>query len=422
MKQSLATETLNYDVVVVGGGPAGIAAALESARSGAKTAVIERYGALGGNMTLGCVGPLMGAVSSGSIAWEIQGEINEAIDIERAKYVFVKKLAEAGVDVYLQTLLFDVVTQDGSIKSVLTAGKSGRLSFSAKLYVDATGDGDLAAYAGCQYEYGREADGLLQPVSLMFIIGGVDPEQKLVCQHEEHHTLLSNGKDYLQMCKDACASGELPATVNIVRLYHRKNPTERMVNATQANGINPLSAADLYRAELDLRTQTEIILQFLKSKVPGFENSRIIQGAGTMGVRESRRIIGDYILQDKDIISGRKFPDVAVHNALFSIDIHNPSGAGQSETDGRPHRAQPYDIPFSCMRPLGINNLYTAGRCISGTHRSHASYRVMRICMAMGQAAGAAAAMAAAKGCGTRELNTSDVQKHLMDRGVKLFD
>jgi hypothetical protein len=411
-----------YEVVVAGGGPAGIAAALESARTGARTALIERYGSLGGNLTEGCVGPMMGDVAGGGMVEEIEAAIGTSVNREHAKAYFIRTLTDAGVDVFLQTMVLDAEVSDGRITAVLTQGKGGLARFIAALYVDATGDGDLAYFAGCPYDMGRDGDGLVQPVSLMFVIGGIDPEQTLICQHEEHHTLLSNGLDYLQMCKDACAAGELPPSINIVRLYAMARPDERMVNATQANRIRPLDDRDIRRAEYELRTQIEQVVTFLRRRVPGFEQIYVVDGASTLGVRESRRIRGDYILRAEDLIAGKKFPDAAVHNANFSIDIHNPDGAGQSETEGLPHQAKPYDIPFGCMRPLGIQNLFTAGRCISGTHRAHASYRVMRICIAMGQAVGASAALAALEGKTTRELDIPMVQRHLMAHGVNLFD
>lgn len=425
-RRSGERQSLRYDVVIAGGGPAGIAAALESARSGAKTALLERYGVLGGNMTMGCVGPLLGSIAKGTIVQEIENELGvifgRSIDVEYAKYVFVRMLTQAGVDIYYQTLLTDVDVRDETIVSATAVGKCGAYDFHAKIYIDATGDGDLAYYAGCPYQIGRAGDALVQPASLMFVISGIDPAQKLTCEHEEHHTVMSNGRDYLQLCKDACASGELPPSVNIVRLYLMPNPGERMVNATQSNGVDPFRAEDLQQAELELRSQIELVMKFLRKNVPGFEQVQIKAGANTLGVRESRRILGDYVLTDTDIISGRTFQDVAVHYANFPIDIHNPSGAGQSETEGCPYGARPYDIPFACMRPLGVNNLFTAGRCISGTHRSHASYRVMRICMAMGQAAGSAAAFAAVNGLGTRQVDYSEVQRRLTEKGVQLFD
>ena len=420
------TIELTYDVVVVGGGPAGITAALESARSGAKTALIERYGVIGGNLTTGFVGPLLGDVSEGTIVEEIESKlrINRGLcyDFEFAKYIFVKLLTDAGVDIYYQTFIFDAQVENGQIKSAKATGKCGNMEFYSKIYIDASGDGDLAYYAGCPFKMGRESDGLVQPVSLLFIIEGIDLTQDLVCFHEEHHTMLSNGKDYLQMCKEANFGGELPPTVNIIRLYRTVYPGERMVNAAQANGIHPFYPADLQKAEYDLREQSECIVHFLRKHIDGFGNIRIKNGSYTLGVRESRRILGDYVLQDSDLLCGRKFDDVAVHNANFAIDIHNPSGSGQAERDGCPNEAKPYDIPFSCMRPIGLDNLYTAGRCISGTHRAHASYRVMRICMAMGQAVGAAGSIAAAQGKTTRNIEYAEVQQYLTKKGIHLFN
>jgi len=144
-----------------------------------------------------------------------------------------------------------------------------------------------------------------------------------------------------------------------------------------------------------------------------FEDIYVDGSCSTVGVRETRRIIGDYVITAEDMIEGKKFDDAIVHNAYFHIDIHNPDGAGQSETDGCPHTVQDYDIPYRCLCPIGADNLLTAGRCISGTHRAHASYRVMNICMAMGNAAGLAAAMMSENKCTSREISVPLLQKKL---------
>ena len=415
----------SYDIVIVGAGPAGIAAALESSRSGAKTALIERYGCVGGNLTLGYVGPIMGGVCEGTISEEIEKAIcpqgTKMPDFEQAKISLITMLYDAGVDVYLQTTVVDVKKDGETLKHILTVGKFGQMEFSAKVFIDSTGDGDLAVQSGCPWKLGREEDGLLQPTSLMFTIDGVSPEQSLVCRHEEDYTQLENGKEYLDLCHKACKSGELPPNVNIVRLYSTSQKTERMVNATQNNRINPLDPMDVYKSEVELRYQIGKIMDFLKLNIPGFENIRIKGSAATLGVRESRRIIGRHIMNEEEMLEGKAFPDAVVHRARFAFDIHNPAGPGQSVNDEKcPAKPKPYDIPFSAMCPLTCNNLITAGRCISGTHVSHSSYRVMRICMAMGQAAGAAAAIMCKTHTTTYTVDTDLIRKHLMERGVKL--
>jgi hypothetical protein len=417
--------SLHYDVVVAGGGPAGIAAALEAARSGSRTALIERYGCVGGNLTQGFVGPLLGGVCPGTIAEEIEAAIcnapGQVPDFEQAKIALTRLLDEAGVDVFLQTSVIDAEMQGARLRRVLTAGKFGRIPFEADVFVDATGDGDLAVLCGCPYEMGREGDGLVQPVTLMFVIEGVDPAQPLLCCHEEHYTDLGDGREYLDLCHKACKSGELPENVNIVRLYATAHPTERMVNATQENRIDPLDPMAVYRAEVSLRRQIDTIVAFLKRNIPGFEQIRIKGSASTLGVRESRRITGRHVLTEEELMAGKAFPDSVVHRANFCLDIHNPAGPGQSTHEERcPAAPPPYDIPFSAMCPLGCENLITAGRCISGTHVAHSSYRVMRICMAMGQAAGAAASIMTRTGDTTETVDPTLIRAHLIGRGVKL--
>ena len=418
---------MKYDVLIAGGGPAGISAALEAARSGAKTALIERYGCVGGNLTMGYVGPILGSVCAGTIAEEIEDAVCAARglcpDFERAKIALTTLLDDAGVDVYLQTVVTGVDKDGEHLKSVRTNGKFGTIDFEADAFIDATGDGDLSVLSGCPWEIGREGDGLVQPVTLMFVIDGIDPNQKLLCCHEEHYTDLGDGREYLDLCHKACRSGELPENVNIVRLYRTERVTERMVNATQENYINPLDPMSVYHAETALRKQIGKIMAFLKNNIPGFENITIKGSASTLGVRESRRIMGRYLLTEQDLLAGKTFPDTVVHKAHFCLDIHNPAGPGQSEHDEKcPSSPKPYDIPFSAMCPLGCANLITAGRCISGTHVAHSSYRVMRICMAMGQAAGAAASILCRTQETTQTISTEKLRRHLIDRGVRLED
>ena len=416
---------MKYDVVIAGAGPAGISAALEAARSGSRTALIERYGCVGGNLTQGYVGPLLGDVCPGTIVEEIEDAIclqrGAVPDFEVAKIALIRLLDEAGVDVYLQTTVAGAVKEGERLKQVRTVGKFGELTFEAEVFIDATGDGDLAVQSGCPFEMGRDGDGLVQPVTLMFVIDGVDPSQTLLCCHEEHYTDLGDGREYLDLCHNACKSGELPPNVNIVRLYQTAHPTERMVNATQENRIDPLDPLAVCRAEVSLRRQIGTILAFLRNNIPGFEHIRLKGSASTLGVRESRRILGRHLLTEAELMAGAEFPDAVVHRACFSLDIHNPDGPGQSIHEERvPAMPRHYDIPFSSMCPLNCDNLITAGRCISGTHVAHSSYRVMRICMAMGQAAGAAAAIMARNGYTTRTLDVSLIRRHLIECGVQL--
>ncbi|HIX91274.1 MAG TPA: FAD-dependent oxidoreductase [Firmicutes bacterium] len=408
---------LSYDVVVVGGGPAGIASALAAADEGCRVALLEKYGCLGGGITSGYVRPFLGLVNNPNIGGEIRGRIAALEDfmspVEAAKVALAEMLHERGVDVRLQTEPAEVMRDGANITRIAAVSKGGRYEFCANAYIDATGDGDLAAMAGARCEYGREGDRLVQPTSIMFTIEGIDPSiDWCICHEEDWHT-LPDGREFLDICHKACESGELPPSINIVRLYATGRVGERMVNATQANHVNPLEPTEIFAAEVELRRQVRIVVEFLRRNIPGFEHIRVNGSATTLGARESRRIIGDYILTDNDLIIGARFDDAIVHRANFCIDIHNPDGAGQAERNGRPYLCQDYDIPYRSLTPLGFDNLLCAGRNISGDHRAHASYRVMNICMAMGHAAGLAAADISRHRRSSRDVDIRAIQKKL---------
>ena len=175
----------------------------------------------------------------------------------------------------------------------------------------------------------------------------------------------------------------------------------------------------LYDAELELRRQIVILQKFFRENLPGYENCKVVSSACTTGIRESRRIMGEYVITGEECAAGKRFDDVIVHKADFLVDIHNPAGSGQA--DKKIQYCIPYDLPYRCFVPRKIDGLLTAGRCISGTHRAHASYRVMSICMAMGEAVGVAASMCAAQDCQPRDLNVKALQQKLTGLGIDLF-
>ena len=417
-----------YDVVVVGSGPAGICAAVSAARLGAKTALIERYGTLGGNLTNGAVAPILGSVSKGTLRDELvarlgvpdsdeTGVTQQTHDFEMAKRVLIDFAHEAGVKIYLQTPVVDAITEGNKITGIVISQKTGMKIIRAKCFVDASGDGDVAYYAGAEYEMGRDGDSLLQPVTLMFRLQGVE-DNALTCIGELDHVTYK-GERFLDYTTRLCKEGHLPPNAASVRSFRTSVPGERVINTTQSNGISALSSDDLEKAEIDLRTQIDIVTDFLRKHVDGYQNCFIKSTANTLGVRETRRFIGQYMLHDMDLRTGRRFEDVVVHKASFIVDIHNPTGSAQAE--GVPEEVTPYDIPLRCLIPKSIDGLVLAGRCISGTHRAHASYRVMSICMAIGEAAGVAAALASCKEIEPRDIDFHEVQKVLSERGVELF-
>ena len=425
-----------YDVIVAGGGPAGIAAAVSAARAGARTALIERYGILGGMLTSGHVQPILGYAQGRTMYDEIVELLTEGhedapkmvtrngreigFDLEEAKYRLLKLCVDNGVYVYLQTAVADVLKEGNRVTGVKICTPMGLRNLKATVVVDSTGDGFVAALAGAPFEMGRDSDGKCQPVTLEFTVDNVDESIGITAWGGSDPVTLPDGTRYSDACKAANARGELPENVTIVRLHRTANPGERNVNATQVNGRNSLTVEGIVESELLLRQQVQPIMAFLRKTAPGFAGARVKSSASTLGVRETRRFVGEYVISDSDVEAGARFDDVVVHKAWFLIDIHNPAGGGQAEKRSQP--ATPYDIPYRSLVPLEIDGLLLSGRNISGTHRAHASYRVMGVAMATGQAAGTAAALCAREGCTPRELDHRKVQQALQAYGAQLFE
>lgn len=421
---------MKYDIIVAGAGPAGICAAVAAARQGARVALIERYGVVGGNLTAGYVGPILGSVGPGTMRDEVCGllgvrdndwigEQGNAHDFEEAKFTLADLVAkESNIDVFLQTAVFDVIKEDNVVKGLVCASNEGPLRFEAPVTIDCTGDGIVSFMAGAEVGKGRE-DGLMQPVTLEFTIDGVDEERGLICIGDVDNVEL-NGQRFLDWCKDRAAEGKIPEKLAAVRLHPCVEKGRRQVNTTQVNRVDITRIDQIFPADYELRQQINLLRDFLRENLPGYENIKVIGSGTTTGVRESRRIMGDYVIDADELSVGKRFPDVIVHDALFIVDIHNPDGAGQAED--KIQYCQPYDLPYRCFLPKGLEGLMVAGRCISGTHRAHASYRVMSICMAMGEAVGIAAALSVQNGCTPRQLDVTLLQKTMTDKGIVLFD
>lgn len=400
------------EVLVCGGGPSGVAAAVSAARQGAKTLLVEKSGRLGGMGVTGLVGPLMGHVRSplvDEVLQRIGGRhpVQERLDLD-----YAAMLHETGAEVLLHTWVMETRQRGRRVTGVRALTKQGILELQAGVVVDATGDGDVAFQAGAAYEMGRPGDRLTQPVSIQYRIGGVDPARALLCASEEEARQVRVPEGVWEdVVLQGMERGELPANVGVIRVYLSSYPNERIINATQVNGIDATRVDDLTRAELEGRRQAYQVLDFLRRHAPGYEQAYISAMPAVIGVRESRRIRGVKYLTREDVLAGRRYPDAVVWSADFVVDIHNPAGPGQAENFAT--HVRPYDIPYGCLVPEKTEGLLLAGRCISGSHDAHASYRVQCIVMAIGAAAGVAAALAARQKVLPRQVAVAQIQQAL---------
>jgi len=408
------------DVLVVGSGPAGFSAAVNAARQGAKTILIETAGNVGGVSTSGMMSHFTGSVKSRFYEELLSrmAERNEGtqkgvrtvfIDTEQQKTLYLDMLSEAGVELHLYTMACRAIVEDGCVKGVITESKSGRQAFLSKVTIDASGDGDIAADAGVEYHKGREGDGLMQPVTIMFKVAGVDYSRAVFPGSFE--TLVDTPKGELQ----ALAKEKLPFPAGHVLLY--KNPlpgvvTCNMTNSIRIDGTDPVS---LTKGEQVCRSQLNAIISFLREYVPGYEKCFLIGSASVLGVRETRHFKGLYTLTQEDILNRTLFDDWVVREARFNFDVHNLTGASLDKTGVQKYfpKDNYYSIPYRCLVPCGIDGLLLAGRNISGTHMAHSNYRVMPMCVAMGEAAGIAAALAAKDGIPVKDVDVRRVQAKL---------
>ena len=432
-----------YDVIVCGGGPAGVTAAIASARLGAKTLLVERYGFLGGMGTAGLVGPYMtyhagdeqiitGIFKELCDHMAAQGKMVYAcFDAEAYKWAAQDLCLKAGVNLLFHSVLTQAGVYENKVISITTFSKSGYREDKAKTFVDATGDADLAFYSGVPFDFGREGDGMTQSMTLMFSVGGVDldtvfdymmenPEEFLDWCSKDHFnfkkTRVMGSAGYFSVVKKAHEKGILPEHVRFLFFNTLPRKGEVLFNTTNVVSSNPLSVNDLTKAEIETRRQVRIVMELLK-ECPGFENAYLIQTAPQIGVRESRRIKGHYTFTGEDVLRGNKFDDVIARGS-YGIDIHDPKG---DETELEQLKAgTSYDIPYRSLIPVNRDNLIVAGRCISADHKGQSAMRIQPICAAIGEAAGTAAAMAAGKDVSFTDLDILELQRQLVKQGMNL--
>ena len=420
------------DVLVLGAGPAGVSAAICAAREGASVMLVEQLGTVGGMTTSGLMSHWTGNTKGGffeeilartadlpdSENYGFNGSPRQIINPERVKTEYLNMLHEAGVSLRLYTFVSDMIMEDGTVIGAVVESKSGREAVYAAITVDCTGDGDGAAKAGAEFVLGREEDGLMQPATIMFKVGGVDYERAVFPGKFEDHIQIPAG-DIQKL-----GSEHLPFPAGHVLLYRTSLPGVVTCNMTNCINIDGTKAEDLAKATFVCRNQIVPIVEFLREYVPGYESCYLLDSGSLIGIRETRHFKGMKTITEQDIESARVFPDWAVTKAAFNFDVHNMTGNGLDETGAQDafHQSEGYTIPYGCLVPEKIDGLLLAGRCISGTHMAHANFRAMPICANMGQAAGTAAALCVKNKQQPRDLNVSQLQKVLMDNGVSLME
>ncbi len=448
----MATNTRDdFDVLVAGGGIAGVAAAVAAARLDARALLVERYGFLGGLATAGLVNPFMSHYTSDRTPLiagffdelrdrltSLGGLMQGSFDPEAMKFALQELAIESGVTLLLHSLVTGVELRDGGVSGAKITNKSGERLYCAKRFIDATGDGDLAAAAGAAFETGGK-DGLPQAMTLMLDVAGVDltramtyvrenPDQmrfpKLPPETDIEQTLQSTiaVAGYYDLVTRARENGDYPLPGDLIFYISRPTPGEVVFNTTHVGEVDGTSAEDLTHAEIEGRRQAMALVGFVKKYVPGFENASLARTATQIGVRETRRVTGEYVFSARDVIDARKFPD-AIARLAYPVDVHAGKGDGYTREEEHSGPVVPppgdwYEVPYRCLVPLMVENLLTAGRCVSSTQEGHGAIRIMPCCAAMGQAAGAAAALSIKAGVTPRRLEIDTLARSLRDQGA----
>jgi hypothetical protein len=329
------------------------------------------------------------------------------------KMATLEMVCDAGAQIRFHTSFVDVVMQGERITDIVFLDKAGLGLLRPKIVIDTSGDGDIAVKAGAPFEVGRREDGKMMPVTLFVTIGNVDDERVVTWMRE--HELLHPGERLFEcIVKQARARGEWTLEREFLNLYREPTPGQWRVNSTRVQNIDGTNPDDLSRAEIESRRQAWELMRFFRSHCPGLENVQLIATASQVGVRETRHILGDYLLNGRDVLEGRKFDD-AIAQCSYPIDIHDPQGP-RGRLEGI--RADHYEIPFRCLVPRRVDNLLVAGRPISADHEGAASARVIPPCYATGQAAGTAACLAIQQGVTPRGLDVGLLRTTLRGQGA----
>lgn len=434
---------INTKVCVVGGGMAGCSAAISSARLGVDTLLVEQYGFLGGTATASLVTPFMSnRVGNMDLVRGIYEDIVDELiarggakrdsrkpgviyfDDEELKYVLNSLVIDSGAKLLLHSWAERPLVHDDVCEGIIVNNKSGRIAIIAKVVVDTTGDGDIAAKAGCPYEIGRGYDQHTQSATLFLRMGGVNEN---VVMAQQNSRLVKTGNVippyymFADIFKKAVSDGFFPADIPIRTVYFEKtvDPGVISINATRVFEVDGTNVLDLTYASVETRRQAIKLADMLIKYVPGFEKAFLQETGVQVGIRESRRIIGEYQLSGRDVLHAKKFPDVIAMGA-FDIDIHVPDYSGGGVVGLSLEEGKSYDIPYRCLVPKNIDNILVGGRCISVSHMAFGSTRIMPISSGTGHAAGAAAALCVLYNVTPRKLEYSKLREALIDQGAKL--
>ena len=423
------TYETNFDVIVLGGGFTGCAAAVSAARLGRRVLLLEASGFLGGAASNNLIFPLMPYsttvtgedgeerrhyLSRGFLA-ELVNDLTASGDIrgdsqfndEALKLLLDRKVTEAGVEVLFHATLCGVAKEGERIGSVSVATKAGVLTFNGRMFVDCTGDADLCVMAGVPTRLGREPDNLCQPMTLCFRVANVDKQ-----------AFFGSREYWRRLHKEWKEAGRFTNPREDILVFDYPIDGVLHFNTTRVVKLNPVDPFDVTRAEMEARRQVQELLDFFRvNQVPGMERAKLMYTAPAIGVRESRMLVGEYMLTGDDLVACTKFED-AIAAGNYDIDIHNPEGSGTSHYFFP--RGTWYTIPFRSLIPRrgDCGNLLVGGRCISCDHEAQASIRIIPICTTTGEAAGVGAAVALAQDVPVQDADTAQIRRILTENGA----
>jgi len=407
----------HWDVIVVGGGPGGVPAAVAAARNGARVLLVERYGFLGGMATSALVHPYMKYRTGDTLL--TRGLFEEFVDIlrkndailndrahfdaEPMKWLLDRFVLDSGAGLLLHASAVGVLKENGSIRAVRVFHKGGIEDLSADVFIDSTGDGDIAAWGGAPIEIGRDSDHACQPMTTSFRMANVEVRR------------MPERKEINRLYDEAKAQGEVKNPRENVLIFKTVHPDVMHFNTTRVVGKTSLDGWSITEAEIEGRRQVSDMVRFLKKHVAGFEKAYLMKIGPEIGVRESRRVMGRYVLTAEDVLEARHFED-GIACACYDIDIHNPTGTGTVIKRLKPNTY--YTIPYRCLIPKNVDNLIIASRCISATHEAHSSLRVMPIVWSIGQAGGTATALCLKQKLKPSLLDASKLRSVLTEQGA----